>query len=197
MLDGATLSAVVIGGGAVATRKVRALAEAGAQVRVVAPSFGPEMESLSAAHPSVQLTRDTYLSSHIGAALLVIAATDDAATNSRIAHEARERGRLVNVVTAPNEGNCVTPAVHQCGEIVVAVTAGGVPGAAARIRDALAKTLDARYADAVRNLSALRRTMLDRGKREQWSAAADALLGDDFCTFVESGLFAERVAEWR
>ena len=37
---------VVIGGGAVAVRKVRGLLEAGAIVRVVSPAFQPELEAL-------------------------------------------------------------------------------------------------------------------------------------------------------
>jgi hypothetical protein len=39
--------------------------------------------------------------------------------------------------------------------------------------------------------------MLDSGKRDQWSTAAAMLVGDDFCSVVESGRFAERAAEWR
>jgi siroheme synthase-like protein len=196
MLDGDTLSAVIVGGGSVATRKAVALVRTGARVHVVAPACSPEMEIL-AANDLVDLSRETYSSSHIGDALLVIAATDDAATNSLVAADARNLGRLVNVVSAPHEGNCITPAVHAAGDVVVAVSAGGVPAAAARIRDAIAQILDARYADAIHELSVLRRRLIDSGHRERWSAAADALIGDDFCSAVESGLFVERAAEWR
>ena len=197
MLEGTTLSAVIIGGGSVAARKATSLAAAGARVHIVAPRMSPDVEVLAAANAAVRLTRERYSSSHIGDALLVIAATDDPAANSVVAADARALGRLVNVASAPEEGNCITPAVHRVGDIVVAVSAGGVPKAAARIRDVIARTIDGRYASAVRELSSLRRILLDDGKREEWSTAAAVLLSDDFCASVESGRFVERAAEWR
>jgi siroheme synthase-like protein len=197
MLDGTALSAVIIGGGSVAARKATALVAAGARVHIVAPRMSADIDSLAATSAAVRLTRERYSSSHIGDAVLVIAATDDQAANSLVAADARALGRLVNVVNAPDEGTCITPAVHRAGDVVVAVTAGGVPNAAARIRDAIARTVDDRYAEAIRELSALRRILLDGGQRDQWSTVGAALLGDDFCASVESGRFAERMAEWR
>ena len=197
MLDGATLSAVIIGGGSVAARKLMALVASGARVRVVAPEITPDIESLAAGNDSVQVARERYSSAHLGDALLVIAATNDRAVNSLVAADARAHGRLVNVASAPDEGNCVTPATHRTGDVVFAVSAGGVPRAAARIRDALSRTFDDRYAGAVRELSTLRRALLDAGRREQWESASAMLIGEDFCSEVESGRFAERSAEWR
>jgi hypothetical protein len=56
---------------------------------------------------------------------------------------------------------------------------------------------DDRYASAVRELAQLRSELLNRGERERWSTASTTLVGDDFCDDVESGRFAERLAEWR
>ena len=86
MLDGDALSAMIVGGGTVATRKAVALVRTGARVHVVAPACSPEMEIL-ASNDLVDLTRAMYSSSHIGDALLVIAATDDAETNARVASD--------------------------------------------------------------------------------------------------------------
>ena len=83
----------------------------------------------------------------------VIAATNDAALNATIARDAAEKGKLVNVVDAPELGSYITPAVHRTGDVVVAVSAGGVPTAAARIRDSIGAPVDQRYADAVRELA--------------------------------------------
>jgi hypothetical protein len=80
---------------------------------------------------------------------------------------------------------------------VVAVAAGGVPNAAARIRDTIGRTIDGRYAEAVRDLAALRTTLIAAGSRERWSEAAAALVGADFCARVESGELAAGIAEWR
>jgi siroheme synthase-like protein len=197
MLEGSAVSALVVGGGTVASRKATALVEAGARVHVVAPRVDPALEQLAADNAMLRVTKAAYASEHIGDALLVVAATNDGSLNARIAADARARGRLVNVVDAPELGNCITPAVHRAGELVVAVSAGGVPGAAVRIRDSIAALLDARYSDAVRELAALRRTLLDEGRRDRWREAASSLVAPDFCEEVESGRFAARIAEWR
>lgn len=197
MLEGSAISALVVGGGRVASRKAAALVESGAHVHVVSPRVDPVLEELLAGGTALRLTRAAYTADHIGDALLIVAATDDASLNARIAADARARRRLVNVVDAPENGNCITPAVHRAGDLVVAVSAGGVPGAAVRIRDSIARLLDSRYADAVRELAALRRALLDEGRRDRWHEAATSLVAPDFCEQVESGRFAARIAEWR
>jgi siroheme synthase-like protein len=197
MLDGDGLDAVVIGGGKVGTRKALALLDAGASVRVVAPAVSESLQNAAATNGRLTIRRGHYAVTDLGAAMLVVAATDDAATNAAIAADARAAGRLVNVASAPELGNCATPAVHRAGDIVVAVTTGGVPRAAARIRDAIARVFDGRYGSALRELSALRNACLEHGDRRRWTGASAALIGDDFCAAVESGAFDERLAEWR
>ena len=103
----------------------------------------------------------------------------------------------MNVVTAPEQGNCATPAVHRAGGVTIAVTADRVPTAAARIRDRRGTIIDERYAGAVRELTAFRATLLQRSARDRWIEANEALVGDDFCDCVEAGDFDERMATWR
>jgi len=136
-----------------------------------------------------------YEPSHLGDATLVIAATDDTELNARIADDAR--GRLVNVASAPELGNVATPAVHRAGDVVVAVTAGRLPSAASRLRDAIGQRFDGRYGNAVAALSSLRRALIAAGQRDRWSHAADALIGENFCELVESGELDARMAAWR
>lgn len=197
IVDGSTLSALVVGGGRVAVRKVATLLESGARVHVIAPRIDAALETMRGRSAALRITREPYAADRLDEALLVVAATDDAQLNAQIARDARACGKLVNVVDAPELGNFITPAVHRAGEIVVAVSAGGVPNAAARIRDSIGRMLDGRYSDAVRDLAALRRALLDEGRRDRWRDAASELLASDFCEQVESGRFAERIAEWR
>ena len=197
VLEGSRLIALVVGGGRVALRKITALLESGARVHVVAPRIDSGIEALQAQNGSLRITREPYDPGQLGDALLVIAATSDPRLNAQIAEDARIRGRLVNVVDAPELGNCFTPAVHRAGDVVVAVSAGGVPNAAARIRDAIGERLDARYSEAVGELATLRRALLDEGRRDRWRDAADSLLAPDFCEQVESGRLVARIAEWR
>ncbi len=197
VLEGSSISALVVGGGAVATRKVKALLDSGARVHVVAPNIDEELDRLAQGDELATITREPYDARHLGAATFVIAATNDAVLNATIARDARALHKLVNVVDAPELGNCVTPAVYRSGEIVVAVSTGRVPNAAARIRDAITAPLDDRYAEAVRDLAALRRALLASGKRAEWSDAARSLIGDDFCAQVEAGALRDRIGEWR
>ncbi|MGH7617340.1 MAG: precorrin-2 dehydrogenase/sirohydrochlorin ferrochelatase family protein [Gemmatimonadaceae bacterium] len=197
VLEGRALTAVVAGGGRIATRRAIGLLDAGARVHVVAPVVTPELERAALSNPELRITRAPFAPGHVADAMLVVVATDDPEANALIAAQARALGRLVNAVGAPDQGNCLTPAVHRSGDITVAVTTGRVPTAAARIRDRLGRMLDDRYATAVRELSRLRRDLLNRGERERWSTASTTLVGDEFCEHVESGRFAERLAEWR
>ncbi|HMI47487.1 MAG TPA: NAD(P)-dependent oxidoreductase, partial [Gemmatimonadaceae bacterium] len=137
-LHGERITAVVVGGGSVGTRKALALAGAGAQVRVVSPVVSAELDEAERLHRIV-IVRDVYRNTHLENATLVIAATDSREVNARIALDANTRGKLVNITDHPDEGNFHSMAVHRSGDVTIAVTAGGVPGAAARIRDAIAE----------------------------------------------------------
>jgi siroheme synthase-like protein len=196
VLRGEALAALVVGGGAVALRKATALLAAGATVRIIAPEIAAELRALGAGAPRLSLVEREYLPGDVGDALLVIAATSDRAVNARIAADGRALHRLVNVADAPDEGNCVTAATHRAGDLVVAVSAGGVPTAAERIRDALARRFDARYAQAVGALAGVRGRLLAEGSAERWRAAREELVGPDFCESVESGDFPTRAARW-
>lgn len=197
VLDGSKVIALVVGGGAVATRKVASLLEGGALVRVRAPRVSNELVRHEAVDQHLLIEHAVYDESAIGEATLVVAATDDHALNLRVAADARRAHRLVLVAGDPAAGTCVMPAVHRSGDLLVAVTTGGVPRASARLRDELARRLDNRYAAAIRDLVRLRERLLQEADRSTWRSAASALLADDFCESVESGEFSERLAAWR
>jgi siroheme synthase-like protein len=194
-LHGERLTAVVIGGGPVATRKALALVEAGARVRVISPAVTPELAEAERAR-RLSITRESYRVEQLGDATLVIAATDSREANAQIAVDAHSRAKLVNITDSPDEGNFHTMALHRSGDVTIAVSAGGVPGAAARIRDAIAERFDARYGRAVSALRGLRSRLI-AGGNERWRDAAPKLLADDFCSSVEDGSFTEKVDTWR
>jgi siroheme synthase-like protein len=194
-LHGERLSAVVIGGGSVGTRKALALVEAGAQVRIVSPEITSGLEDAERAR-RLTVLRESYRAEQLDGATLVIAATDSREVNAQIAVDAHSRGRLVNITDFPDEGNFHTMALHRSGDVTIAVSAGGVPGAAARIRDAIAERFDARYGRAISALRGLRSRLIAGGD-ERWRDAAPKLLADDFCSSVEDGSFSRKVESWR
>ena len=194
-LHGERLTVVVVGGGRVGTRKALSLASAGAQVIVVAPEVTPELEAAAVAR-RMTVVREAYSANQIDRAMLVIAATDSREVNSQVAVDGHARGKLVNITDSPDEGNFHTMALHRSGDVTIAVSAGGVPGAASRIRDAIAERFDDRYDRAISALRGLRSRLIARGGGG-WQDAAPKLLADDFCSAVEDGSFSARVDSWR
>jgi siroheme synthase-like protein len=194
-LHGERLTAVVIGGGSVGTRKALALLEAGAQVRVVSPEVTSDLADAERAR-RLSIVRESYRAGQLDEATLVIAATDSREVNAQVAIDAHSRGKLVNITDFPDEGNFHTMALHRSGDVTIAVSAGGVPGAAARIRDAIAERFDARYGRAVSALRGLRSRLIAGGD-ERWRDAAPKLIADDFCRSVEDGTLTEKVDTWR
>ncbi len=197
MLDGSKVTALVVGGGAVALRKIRALLDGGVHVAVIAPEVNSELRLLAEREPRLTVTRGAYSDGHIADATLVIAATDDAAVNARVAGDATRQHRLVNVVDAPGIGTFLTPAVHRAGDLTIAIFTGRLPAAAAAIRDAVAGRFDGRYAAAIAEVRDLRDRLLASGERAEWKAISDELLGGSFCADVESGSLEAKVAPWR
>jgi siroheme synthase-like protein len=194
LLVGEEVEALIVGAGSVAARKAAALLESGASVRVVAPEVGDEMRALGLSPDNIACRG--YREGDIRDALLVVAATDSSEVNARVAHDARRMRRLILMANAADGGNCTMAATHRAGELVIAVSAGGVPGAAVRIRDALAERFDGRYADAIAALRAMRRQALADSGAESWRRSAAVLVNEDFCDAVESGAFAAAVRQW-
>ena len=200
-LDGARVDAVIVGGGSVAERKARALLESGARVRIVASSPSAGVRALAGERCTIEgrafAPSDLSPNGVRGRTTLVIAATDRPDVNARVVDAARAFGVLVNVATGPGAGAFITLATHRAGDLVVAVTAGGVPGVAARVRDAIGSRFDGRYATAVSALARLRRRLLDAGSRDEWRKASASLVSESFCETVESGTFTQEMAAWR
>lgn len=187
---------LVVGGGAVATRKVKQFAEARAQVHVVAPELCDELEQLVRQF-AIPVERRRYRAGDIGDAQLVFAATNDHAVNTAIAHDADAQHRLANVTDDARGGKFSVMAAHRRGPLTIAVNAGGLPSAALRIRDALSARFDARYGDALDDLVTLRRRLLAAGKRDEWRECAAEVIDADFCESVEHGRIAQRMGPWR
>jgi precorrin-2 dehydrogenase / sirohydrochlorin ferrochelatase len=197
MVDGSKVSALVVGGGSVALRKVRALLDAGIRTHLVAIELSRDLRAMVGGDPRLEVSEVPYDSAHIGDAFIVIAATNDPSVNARVADDARRQCRLVNVVDAPSLGNFVTPAVHRAGDLTIAVSAGRLPAAAGAIRDAIADRFDDRYSMSIAELRDLRDRLIADGDRDAWKTIVAELLGADFCAQVESGSIAAKVDAWR
>jgi uroporphyrin-III C-methyltransferase/precorrin-2 dehydrogenase/sirohydrochlorin ferrochelatase len=75
---------LVVGGGAVAARRVPRLLTAGADVLLVSPEITPALEEL-AAHGRIEWRRRAYAEGDCAGAWLVIACTSSSAANAAVA----------------------------------------------------------------------------------------------------------------
>jgi siroheme synthase-like protein len=196
--QGEAISALVVGGGQVGTRRALSLLETGARVRVIGLEISAELEAESYHNNRLSLERREYAGdADVADAALIVAATPSPSVNERVARDARSANRAVNVADAPEKGSFVFLATHRAGPITVGVSAGGVPSAAGRIRDSIAGRIDARYATAVAQCSDLRERVLAGSGPDAWRVVAAELIDETFCESVEQGTFTERAARWR
>ena len=123
---------LVVGGGALALRKIELLLKAGAAVSVVAKACCDAVRGL-AQSGSVLLTERAYRSTDSDGRRLVIAATDDAAINAQIYADCQARAIWVNTVDAPELCSAIFPAIVDRGSVLVSVSTGGRSPTLARI----------------------------------------------------------------
>lgn len=150
----------VIGGGEVATRKVRLLLKAQADVQVISPEICPGLKSLSAQSTFSIVDRE-FRPEDIGNSSLIIAATDSKEVNQSIADLARDKNIPVNVVDDPDNGSFIMPSIIDRSPVVAAVSTGGASPVLARlIRARLESLIPAGYG----KLATLAREYRDRVK---------------------------------
>lgn len=128
---------VVVGGGAVAERKVGTLLERGADVVVISPEVTADLGRLASEGAIAHVPR-AYRSGDLEGAWLVFGATDDRPTNVAVFEEAQARGVPANVIDDPELCSFIVPSIVTRGDLQIAISTGGAsPALAKRIRVAL------------------------------------------------------------
>jgi uroporphyrin-III C-methyltransferase / precorrin-2 dehydrogenase / sirohydrochlorin ferrochelatase len=126
---------VVVGGGAVATRRIPALLDAGADVVLVSTTVTASLEDLAAVG-RIRWEPRRYADGDCAGAWLVCACTDDPAANAAVAAEA-ERQRIWYIRADEAQASAAwTPATGRADDIQVGVLSGD-PRHSAAIRDAI------------------------------------------------------------
>lgn len=130
---------LIVGGGAVALRKLQKLMPYGVIPTVIAPRILPELTTL----PGVKLCKRCFRVSDLRPRpSLVIAATDNKATNHRISVLCQKRHIPVNVADDPALCSFLFPALVQQGAFSAGISTGGAsPAAAAYFKERLRELL--------------------------------------------------------
>jgi precorrin-2 dehydrogenase/sirohydrochlorin ferrochelatase len=158
---------VVIGGGRVATRKVRSLLATGASVVVISPLLQAELQALLS-HSLLRSIPDNYAAEHLDGVQLVFAATNDPEVNRRVAQDAHARGLWVNVADNPALSDFYVPATIQRGDLTLAISTGGSSPAFARyVREQLEQALSEALGQALEMIAQARLLILAQPKAQQ------------------------------
>lgn len=148
---------LVVGGGAVATRKVKTLLEFGANVIVVSLQISEELKSLA----DIVLKKRPYRSSDLEGMFLVIGATDDKAVNRQISADAEKAGKLCNIADQPHLCNFILPAIVKRGDLLIAIsTSGQSPAFAKKLRKELESQFGEEYRHLLNLMGAIRQKLL-------------------------------------
>ena len=146
-LDGQRV--VIVGGGAVAERKIETLIESGARVAVVSPDITDRIADL-AERGLVEVQRRAYATGDLSGCRLAYAATSDPGVNQAVRHEATEAGVWLNAVDQPALCDFITPATVRRGDLTLAVSTNGrSPSLARQIREDLERAYGPEYGGLV------------------------------------------------
>jgi uroporphyrin-III C-methyltransferase/precorrin-2 dehydrogenase/sirohydrochlorin ferrochelatase len=126
---------VVVGGGAVATRRIPALLDAGADIVLVSPAVTASLEDLAAAG-RIRWEERGYADGDCVGAWLVCACTDDPAVNAAVAAAAEQQQTWCVRADDAQASAAWTPASGRAGDVRVGVLSGD-PRHSAAIRDAI------------------------------------------------------------
>jgi precorrin-2 dehydrogenase/sirohydrochlorin ferrochelatase len=163
---------LVVGGGAVAARKVAGLLAAGAEVTVVAPRVGDAVRRLG-----TRFEERPYRPGEVSSYWLAIAATDDAGVNASVKADGDAAKVWVNAADDPASCSFILPAVVRQPPLMVTVSTGGYsPALATWLKDHVAGEMGPEWARLAVLLSAARERMGASGRSTEsadWRSVID------------------------
>lgn len=123
---------VVVGAGEVAEKKIEKLIEAGARLRIVAPSLSDAVRAQGQVVGSELLARP-FQEADLDGAWLVITSTDDPETNRRVSDACNERRLFCLAVDDLAHASCFAGAEIRREPFTIAISTGGAAPALARL----------------------------------------------------------------
>jgi siroheme synthase-like protein len=177
---------VVIGGGAVAERKVEGLVAVGANVTVISLAITDGLRDLLRRGAIRHVAREYRAGDRAGYDLVFVA-TDNSEINTAVSNEARSLRIWVNSADDPDHCDFILPAVIHRGDLAVAVSTGGVSPAVARaVREELDEYFTTDYGTFVQVAGEVRKELQGKAVSPDADAWNRALQGD-FRRLIKEG----------
>lgn len=167
-------SCLVVGGGAVALRKVNVLRDFGAEVLVVARKIRLEIKGME----GVTCEERCFEAKDLQGRELVVAATDSKEENHSISLLCRENGIMVNAVDQTEDCDFIFPAYLKEQDVVAAFSSGGQsPVVAQYLKEQMRPVLTELLGELTGQLGSLREQMKQQiGDEKERKAMYQALL---------------------
>lgn len=173
---------LVVGGGAVARRKIELLVAAGADIDVVAPEIASDLRDYCT-DAGVRLLERAFADTDVSGRLLVVAATDDRVVNDRVFRLCQSDKVLVNCVDDGARSTALFPAIVDRGAVTVGISTGGAsPTLARRLRERVEAVLPSTLGPLADYLASRRDWLKSelpdvRDRQRFWDRAIDSDLG--------------------
>lgn len=158
----------VIGGGRVACRKVRILAEYGAMLTVTAPEVCDEIYELSDEYGTITINVKPFSEDDIKDVSAVISATSDREVNQHIYELCVKNKIPVNTVDDPDKCTFIFPALISKGNISIGISSSGTaPAFSAYLRRRIEELMDEKMLFCAEMTAELRPLVKERFSSEK------------------------------
>ncbi len=165
-LDLRNRKVLVVGGGKVATRKVKNLLPFTQNITIVSPKVTKELKELIDDY-GLRWLRRRFRTLDLRNAGLVIVAVDDLKLQRRVFRLCEKRGILCNAVDSPEFCNFIFPSIIKRGDLILALsTSGKVPALSRALRERLEEFIPENVEEILKELESLR-SSLPKGEKRQ------------------------------
>ncbi len=191
-LDVQNRNCLVVGGGAVATRKVVTLLDCGANVTVISPVISNQLRDF-AVSGLIKLRERTYQSGDINGMFLVIGATDNEGLNRQISSEADHLNTLCNIADRPEICNFILPSIVRRDDLVITIsTSGTSPALTKKLRKTLEHQYGKEYGIFLKLMGAIRKKLLNQAHEpEAHKHLFEKLIAADLIAMIRESKTAE------
>jgi len=167
---------VIIGGGAIAYRKINDLLQTGAIIRIISPEIHKGIEELYKINFNrIEIVKRSYRHGDLEGAILVYSATNCRDINSKVFKEAESRKIFLNSVDDPSNCSFYVPSTMRRGDLILSIsTSGASPAMAAKLRRLIEKDISDDIEDILESLKRIR-VILKNNNSLNSSARGDIL----------------------
>ena len=151
---------IIVGGGAVAERKVENLLTYGCRIYITAHHLTYYLTTL-VTQGKIHRVEYNEIHAHMEDAFMAIAATDDPHINREVSVMAKKQRVLINAVDQPDDCSFIVSSVVKRGDLHIAISTGGKsPALAKRIRKELESHFGEEYGVLVDIMGLIRKKIL-------------------------------------